>query len=408
MLTFIRSYTLTDELWTSNNLSQFIMSDVLTFKDVKVIIHTSLNLVEEVIVLEDFNKLVTKDDMSLTLSEWLLSLADDAITFSDRPIRLSTTPVVRWKPMADSGYTIVSNNYYSRNGLYDLQIQSPALTGINSLEHLANYSVFIANGKAFLTRYSASQGLYVISANRELTKDTLGDYSFGILDFTDVGTITQESLYGNENIKAIAQTDEEKANWKQRVIIDVDNPITGQRVIPVVSGIIDLQSKSIRQVSTTRFILTLDLKCVFKQVILNNPKNIKLDYFTAANISGGGLRIDYFDAVEFLKQTESFLVYLDNDKVKLYKDTLHNKLGYRTYLHNRYPSEPLVLEDGRIACHRRGGHNLHRQEILTIDNTRLDMDIDYMVLDDHKAISKALLHKTNDYQSLQAIALYYF
>lgn len=372
MFNFVRSYVKKGLEWSSKDIRNEALSDILVnYANARIVVTWDTEPQEFSFTTKANRESVGLGITTNSLSQWLLTLPQDALVLGGAPAGLGSAQYVRYyEPWDIETVKVETTNLNYGEGKVipkgrrvDIRLQTQH-EGLDyrTTANLAKNCLMVVNGRIVQTHYQA-EWWYGLTAGESLLKEDRND--IGLLDFTAVGGIEITPITP-DNATTVVRTLSDQLRHITRVKLSMPKPMTGRTPILVVDGHIHILDGTYREVSKYNLLVEVDHSVAIQRA--RKRAGEALGYVQSANVRENSVNNATFDAGKYLAETDSFVVMVNTDDLSLHKERIPTTNIYGTLRHYRAPEGLVVYENRQIAHYRVTDYNEHVVSISVGDN----------------------------------------
>jgi hypothetical protein len=372
MLTLHYCHVKDDNGWSALDDTDVSINDLyLGYKRIRIYVTTTdkPNALRTI----DLDKIfgtISPTNYNLSLSAWVATASESLLTQVNSGVLLNEVGAMRRKDLWDYPVNVsMGNSLYGEGSTVpkgltvDLVVSPKTNSDIWVIDKLANKCLMSINGRVVKTERSGDR-LFVKNARNHLTNET---QIVSVLEFEELGNITTLDVRDLTS-RNLGTNYPASGKVSSRVLLTTPFSLTDKTVMAVVDGYPHFLDGSVEVRDANTVIIKLYHNSVCKRMLLDNTLNG--GPYSGSTVRNTGIHIVGLDILDYLNNTNSFLVIIDNDDVNRHttKAGRTDIIGmYTTY----YPPQGiLVAEDGRLLEYAVEGTDGDQTAINTTINIR--------------------------------------
>lgn len=368
MYTITATYIRDNYAWSETDVTSETLKTLLGYQDVRISLTWDSDI-EEDFFFSVNRTLILNSDQTLTLTDWVATLGQGALTVTEKARGLVDVNCVTTYNLFEMVTAIEPNNILYGEGVeipegfdVDLRFQGDETLGSQySTENIASNCLASVNGLIYPIEVSGDWA-YIRNAVAQLR---LNDYtSVMMIDFTAVGGLTVIPITTENSTSLVKSTAADRPLTNVR--IDLGMGATEQVPLVVADGYLNVLNGTYKLVEGDQLIFTVDHFTALKRA--SEKAKYTRNWVDPANLQGNGLIVSSFDATKFMTDTCSFVVLINNKDIAVKREKLQNAQLPRSYYHHRIPKGPTFFNGGQLANGRVIDYNEFSAAITTIAN----------------------------------------
>lgn len=354
MYNYKRAYVKENFHWKELNVSSLTLVVILNkYQNVRIIATHGTETMERGIDLKNNRYVLSKSDKSQTVTAWLTTLVEAEVVHDNVKVTFNSVRCVKHWNLFDLPVKVTGANARFGEGVpipvgmtTDLMITSNVENEANELstKNIAKNMLIAINGRVCKMDLVDGRAFAIDAYNKVSSNANV----LSAIDFTDVGGLTQVNIT-EDMVTVIPQSPEEISMKRQRVTIELSEEVSGTTPILILDGYLHILDGSIKRVSGKLLEVTVRLDVAL--IRAGRHKAYVHDFVDNASLGGGGIDGNTFDVSKFLHQTDTFIAFVHNEDLCLFKEQLQQTKTLGGYEHYRAPKGIIVTDQMEYVPH---------------------------------------------------------
>jgi len=372
MFTVIATYSKINYGWKPSDLANTPLEDILLLQDARFTVEWDGDFARDFLVSVN-RTLMRNAESTLTLSQWVATLAEDALIMTDRANGLRDSSVVLCYDLYDVAETVEKGNVNYGNGvaipegleadiIFNTSFSAP---DYRSTENFSKQILAVVNGLIHPTIYQQGY-IHILGAYQRFINEK--DQLINLIDFAQVGGIDTYEIT-DSMIHEVERTLTDQARYVTRMVVTLPVDIGMYTPLLVLDGhlhVIDDETYEI--VDKDKLLIEVDHYLALQRAA-KKPRDTRT-WVDPANLQKVGINTLSFDARKYLSDTYSFVVLVKTSDLSIMREPLGACMQQNTYYHYRAPKGIVYFDDMSMANARVTEFNEHEVQLSTMSNNR--------------------------------------